>query len=162
MNILGAGRTAAPHSRWHVRAYQEPMGHSRDRVRFLIVLSEACWWRGPRTCTPPPQNDYAANWMCKQAVWEESSRNMQHCCAAQKYHMQNMSCLFCSLNKCSGCMIFAWFKPFRSLPFVAHTGTRFCVILFLMIWISEISEKTLSLRFQIVLGEKTTDVFTGP
>lgn len=105
MNILQAGSAAEPHSRWHGRAYQKPIGHGRGRVSFLIVLSGACWWRGPRTCTPPPQNDYAVNWMYKQAVWEEFSRSMQHCCLPEKCQIQSTSCLFFSLNKCSDCKI---------------------------------------------------------
>lgn len=79
MNILQAG-SAEPHSRWHSRVHQKPIGHGR--VKFLIVLSGACWRRGPRTCTPPPQSDYAVNWMHKQAVWDEFGGDRQRCRSA--------------------------------------------------------------------------------
>lgn len=84
MNILQAG-SSEPHSRWHGRVDQKPIGHGR--VKFLIVLSDACGRRGPQTCTPPPQSDYAVNWMHKQAVWDEFGRKVpdrQRCRLAEK------------------------------------------------------------------------------
>lgn len=74
MNILRAGSTAEPHSSQLIR---NPLGNGRGPVRFLMVVSGGCWWRGPQTCTPSPQKDYPGNWMFKQPVWEESSA-MQH------------------------------------------------------------------------------------
>lgn len=131
MNILRAGSTAGD----MVELIRNPSGTAETESVLLIVLSGACWWCGPRTCRPPPQNDYAVNWMFKQAAGEEFSRNMQHCCLAEKCPIQNSSCLFFSLNKCSDCMILLFnsskaclvsgtvsFQKFQHTYLVKHTS----------------------------------------